>query len=41
MSFQNATDIEEALTSGAVSVRDLYAIWEQREPVPEAAPATI
>ena len=39
MSFQSAADIEEALTSGAVSVRDLYAIWEQREPVPEAAPA--
>ena len=36
MSFQTATDIEEALGSGAVSVRDLYAIWEQREPVPEA-----
>src|SRR5437588_8226249 len=39
MSFQSATDIEEALRSGAVSVRDLYAIWEQREPVPEAIAA--
>ncbi len=39
MSFQSSADIEEALTSGAVSVRDLYAIWEQREPVPEAIPA--
>src|SRR5213082_1214195 len=39
MSFQTATDIEEALGSGAVSVRDLYAIWEQREPVPEAIAA--
>jgi class 3 adenylate cyclase/tetratricopeptide (TPR) repeat protein len=38
MSFQNIHDIEEAFLSGSdVSIRDLYTIWDQREPVPTAA----
>lgn len=35
MSFQNPDEIEDALKSPGLSVRDLYAVWEQRQPVPE------
>lgn len=33
MSFQNVRDVEEALRAGRLSVRELYEIWEQRQPV--------
>ena len=35
MSLQNVDDIEEALNSRTLTARDLYAIWEQRQPVPD------
>ena len=33
MSFQDATQIDEALRSGSLGLRELYEIWERREPV--------
>jgi class 3 adenylate cyclase/tetratricopeptide (TPR) repeat protein len=33
MSFQNVADIEEALRCGGVTLRELYSIWDQRQPV--------
>ena len=35
MSFQNIADLEDALRSGGLTVRDLYGVWEQRLPVPD------
>ena len=35
MSVQTIVDVEDALRSHAVSVRTLYGVWEQRQPVPE------
>jgi class 3 adenylate cyclase len=35
MNFTNSDDIEDALRSREVSLRDLYGIWEQRQPVPD------
>jgi class 3 adenylate cyclase len=38
MSFQNIDDVEEVLQPGStVSIRDLYTIWDQRQPVPTLA----
>jgi len=37
MAFSNIDEIGEALRSGAVSVRTLHEIWEQRQPVPAPA----
>ena len=39
MSFQNIADLEDALRSSCLTVRDLYGVWEQRLPVLD--PATI
>lgn len=39
MSFQSVADIEEALRSGGVTVRELYSIWDQRQPVADTARA--
>jgi class 3 adenylate cyclase/tetratricopeptide (TPR) repeat protein len=39
MSFQSVSDIEEALRSGGLTVRELYAIWDQRQPVADMARA--
>jgi class 3 adenylate cyclase/tetratricopeptide (TPR) repeat protein len=39
MSFQNVADIEDSLRSGEVTVRELYSIWEQRQPVAETVRA--
>ena len=39
MSFQSVSDIEEALRSGGLTVRELYAIWDQRQPVADLARA--
>jgi class 3 adenylate cyclase len=36
MNFQNIQDIEEALHSSALSVRELYQVWEQRQPIPDS-----
>ena len=33
MSFDNTDEIEEALKSPALSIRDLYAAWERRKPI--------
>src|SRR2546423_126814 len=33
MSFQNIDEISEALSAQRVPVRELYAAWEQRQPV--------
>ena len=35
MNFASSDDIEDALRSREVSLRDLYGIWEQRQPVPD------
>src|ERR1051326_3507277 len=35
MSFHDITDIETALRSSSLAVRDLHAIWEQRSPIPD------
>ena len=35
MSFHNLDDVEIALRSADLSVRDLYAVWEQRRPIPD------
>ena len=35
MSFDNIDEIHEVLKSGALSVRDLHQIWEQRQPILE------
>jgi class 3 adenylate cyclase/tetratricopeptide (TPR) repeat protein len=37
MTFQNVADIEEALRSGEVTLRELYSIWDQRQPVADTA----
>lgn len=37
MSFQNIADLEEALRSSCLTVRDLYGVWDQRLPVPDLA----
>jgi class 3 adenylate cyclase/tetratricopeptide (TPR) repeat protein len=36
VSFQSIDEIEDALKSSGLGVRDLYTIWEQRQPVLEA-----
>ncbi len=38
MSFEHVGDIEHVLRSDIVSVRDLHAMWAQRQPVPERDP---
>ncbi|HEV7734884.1 MAG TPA: RyR domain-containing protein [Candidatus Binatia bacterium] len=35
MSFEHVGDVESLLRSDRVSVRDLHAIWAQRQPVPD------
>ncbi len=37
MSFQNIADLEDALRSSCLTVRDLYGVWEQRLPVSDPA----
>lgn len=36
MDFLNSDDIEDALRTDRISARELYCIWEQRQPVPES-----
>ena len=35
MAFEDIDDIEDALRSASASARDLHAVWEHRQPVPE------
>jgi class 3 adenylate cyclase len=35
MRFENIHDLDDALASSGLSLRDLYAAWEQRQPVAE------
>ncbi len=37
MSFQNIADLEDALRSSCLTVRDLYGVWDQRLPVADPA----
>ena len=37
MKFQSVADVEARLRSSGLTNRDLYTLWEQRQPVPEPA----
>jgi class 3 adenylate cyclase/tetratricopeptide (TPR) repeat protein len=40
MAFQNTPEIDDALRSRRLSIRDLHGIWEQRQPIPSIAART-